>query len=190
MLQFVKRILNGLLVLLAALLIFVEDWLWDALKQLMTQIGRLPLIRWVEARIAALPPYAAMAVFLLPGLLLLPVKLLALYAITQGHALLGLGVVIAAKVLGTALVARIFTLSKPALLTVDWFAHLHGWLLRFKERIFATLHAMPAWQQAKATLAKMRALLGRLFAFGGPSRLQKRWRALYRIKRKKAEPSR
>ncbi len=190
MLQFVKKILNGLLVLLAALVIFIEDWLWDALKHLMAQIGRWPVIRWIEARIAALPPYTAMAVFLLPGLLLLPVKLLALYAITQGHALLGLGVVISAKVLGTALVARIFTLSKPALLTVDWFARLYSWFLRFKERIFAKLHALPAWQQARTMMARMRSLLRRMFGFKDRSRLQKRWRAVHRIKKKKAMPSR
>ena len=42
--------------------------------------GRL----WVEGRIHQLPPYGALAIFLLPTLLLLPVKLLALWLIGQG----------------------------------------------------------------------------------------------------------
>ena len=188
MLRFVKRLFNSLLVLLAALFIFIEEWLWEALKLLMVQIARLPVIRWIEVRIAGLTPYAAIAIFLLPGLLLLPVKLLALYAITKGHALLGRAAIISAKVMGAALVARIFTLTKPALLTVKWFARLYGWFLRFRGKIFAKLHAMPAWQQARLTMARIRSLLRRLFGSKKKSRLQKRWRAVHRYKRKKTTP--
>jgi len=33
----------------------------------MAWIGKLPGVRWCEARIAGLPPYAAMVAFLIPG---------------------------------------------------------------------------------------------------------------------------
>ena len=47
---------------LAALLMFVEEVLWESAKRLMAALGQLPLIRNVEARIRRLPPYGAAAV--------------------------------------------------------------------------------------------------------------------------------
>ena len=56
--------------------------------------------------LTSLPPYAALALFALPALALLPIKLLALWLIGQGRALLGALVILATKVIGTAIVAR------------------------------------------------------------------------------------
>ena len=72
---------------LLALLILFEEWGWVPLQRLMARLGRLPVLRRLEAAVARLPPRAALAVFLLPTLLLLPVKLLALWLIGQGKAL-------------------------------------------------------------------------------------------------------
>ncbi len=87
--------------LLALVLIF-EEWGWEPLQRLAARLARLPLWARLEALIVRLPPYAALAVFFVPMLLLLPIKLLALYWISRGHAVLGLLVVLAAKLLGTA----------------------------------------------------------------------------------------
>ncbi len=58
---------RGAFTLLAALWIFLEEWVWDAMQACMAWIGKLPGVRWCEARIAGLPPYAAMVAFLIPG---------------------------------------------------------------------------------------------------------------------------
>ena len=47
----------------------------------MAKLARLPLLAWVERRIAALPPWAAVARLRVPALALVPVKLLALFLI-------------------------------------------------------------------------------------------------------------
>ena len=73
-------------------------------------------MRRIEAAIARLPPPAALAVLLLPTLGLLPVKLLALWLIATGEALAGLAVVVAAKLVGTAVLAWLFALTQPALM--------------------------------------------------------------------------
>jgi hypothetical protein len=83
------------------------------------------LQRWVER----LSPYAALAIFLAPTVLLLPVKVLALLSITHGHPTLGLAIVLVAKVLGTALVARIYALTRRSLLSLAWFQRYHDKLL-------------------------------------------------------------
>jgi len=63
---------------LLALLILFEEWGWEPLQAALARLGRLPPLAWIEGRVAALPPYAALAVFGLPALTLLPLKLMAL----------------------------------------------------------------------------------------------------------------
>ena len=150
---------RGAFTLLAALWIFLEEWIWDAMQACMALIGKLPGVRWCEARIAGLPPYAALVAFLIPVAILVPFKLVALWLIARGHALLGLEVFIVAKIVGTALVARIFTLSRPALLTIGWFARLHAAFTAWRDRLYAYVKSLPAWQAARAWIATVRGTL-------------------------------
>ena len=101
----------------------------------------------------------------MPLLALLPVKLLALYWLGQGHFVLGLGVIIAAKVGGTAITARLFMLTQPTLMRLAWFARLFARWMAWKTRVLDALRQSPAWQAAthwvRQTQATVRALLAR-----------------------------
>lgn len=154
-----RRILRGAFGIVAALWIFAEEWLWAGLKRGMQWVGRLPLVRSVEARIARLGPKAAMALFAGPWLLLLPAKLLAFWLIGTGHATAGLGVFVVAKLVGTALLARLFTLTKPALLTIGWFRRLHDGFAAWKARVLAYVRTLRAVVWARTTAARVRAAL-------------------------------
>ncbi len=147
---------RGALTLLAALWIFLEEWIWDAMQACMAWLGKLPGVRWCEARIARLPPYAAMVAFLIPGAILVPFKLLAFWLIARGHGLLGLQVFVIAKIVGTAFLARIFALTKPALLTIGWFARFYAAFTAWRDRLYAYVRSLPAWQAAKAWIATVR----------------------------------
>lgn len=139
MARLVKRSLAAPFVILAAVVILFEDWLWQDLARLAAAIGRLPLLRSVEAFIVTLPPYPALLFFATPTLLLIPLKLVALYFMSHGQAMLGTLTIIAAKFAGTALVARIFTLTRPQLLRIGWFAWLYQRFTDFKTRVYATI---------------------------------------------------
>lgn len=132
-----------------ALLILFEEWGWVPLQQLLARIGRWPGLRWIEGRVSALPPWAAVALFVLPTLLLLPVKLLALWAIGSGHVVLGMLVIVLAKVVGTAVVARLFTLTQPALMQLRWFAWAYAQGMRAKHAVLARARATWAWRMAR-----------------------------------------
>lgn len=151
-----RRILRGFLALLAALWILAEEWIWDSLAAFMARVGRLPIIRQLEAFIARQPPYLAMISFLIPWLILLPAKFLALWLMGTGHVKSGVMVFVIAKVTGTAILARLFTLTKPALLTIRWFARLHAWYSGWRDRIYAYVKAMPSYIAAKAWIARTR----------------------------------
>jgi hypothetical protein len=163
-----KRLLGGALAVLAALWIFLEEWVWDAILALMAQLGRLPPVKWVEARVARFPPYVALACFIVPGAIMLPFKLAAFWLIAHGHGLYGLWVFVVAKVVGTAFLARILALTKPALMTIGWFAKAYNAVISWKERLYAYVRSLPAYQRARAWMkdASLRAKLWWRARFG------------------------
>ena len=131
---------------LIALVILFEEWGWEPLQRALAWVARLPALAWIERRIAALPPYAALAIFLLPTVLLLPIKLAALWLIGIGKAGLGLTVIVVAKLVGTALLARLFKLTQPALMQLAWFASAFARWTAWKDGVLAMVRASWAWR--------------------------------------------
>ncbi len=152
----VQRALRGFVTVLAALWIFIEEWIWDTLKAGMAWVGRLPGVRWVEARIVKLPPYAALAIFAIPWLFLIPAKFFALWLFGTGHARSGIGVFVVAKVVGTAVLARLFTLTRPALLRIGWFERLYLRFVAWRERIYAYVQRLSGWRIARQWMTRLR----------------------------------
>jgi hypothetical protein len=146
--RMVKRLLAAPFVVLATILILMEDWLWDDLARLAAAIGRLPIFRQLETFIIKLPPYGALVFFAAPSLLLVPVKLAALYFLSHGQATLGMATVVGAKLVGTALVARIFALTRPSLMRIGWFAWVYERFTAFKTRIYDALKSTTIYRIA------------------------------------------
>jgi len=185
--RFLKRLLAAPFVLVAIVIILFEDWLWDDLARLAAAMGRLPVLRHVEAFIVRLPPYAALVSFAAPTLLLVPVKLAALYFIAHGRATLGLLIVVAAKVVGTGMVARIFSLTRPALVQIAWFAWLHARLLGFKERVYGAIKSTAVYRMARALYGRVRAALTAWLKTRRGS-WRRRWAATRRLLRRRSQP--
>jgi hypothetical protein len=141
-LRLLKTLFSGLL----ALVILFEEWGWEPLQRALAWIGRLPGLRWLERRIQTLSPYASLALFLLPTLMLLPVKLLALWLIGQGQVIAGTLVILAAKLVGTAIVARLFSLTQPALMQLTWFASAYARWTIWKTALLAQVRASWPWR--------------------------------------------
>ena len=104
----------------------------------------------------ALPPYLALCVFALPTALLFPLKLLALYLIAKGQAAWRQRCSCAAKVVGTALVARIFQLTQPALMRIAWFAWAYSRFMPWKEAVFAAIRSTWAWRYGRIVKARVK----------------------------------
>jgi len=182
--QRLKRLLTPPFIILAAFLLWFWEWLWEPLESFMAMIGRWPVLRRVEAWIARTPRYLALACFVIPGAVLLPFKLLGLYFLGHGAAFLGVTTFIAAKVVGTALVARIFALTKPQLMEIAWFARAYSAVLRFKNYVFNALHQHPVYQRTRAMLAALRQSLKGL-RHGLIFHSMRRWKAVYRLSRRR-----
>lgn len=151
------RALQSVATGLFALLLLFEEWGWEPLRRAVAWLMRWPPLAALERAIARLPPYGALLVFFVPMLLLLPVKLGALWLIAQGHALLGVALVLAAKVVGTALVAHLFHLTQPALMRLGWFASLYTRWTGWKEAVFERVRASWAWRSARVMRRRLAA---------------------------------
>jgi hypothetical protein len=127
-----RRLMRPFLVLLA-IIFLVEAWLWRHLEPIVAAIvARIPL-RALKARIAAwietIPPAAALAVFVVPAILLFPLKLLTLWLLAHKH-LLAAGLVFTfAKLAGLGITAFVFEATRPKLLQMAWFRWVYEHVL-------------------------------------------------------------
>ena len=169
----------------AALLLLLEEWCWTLGLRLGAWLGRAPGLAWVEARVRTLPPYAALCAFMLPGLLLLPVKVLAMVAIAKGHPVSGVTTIVVAKLGGAAVVARLYALTLPTLLAVGWFARCHGWFMGWKAR---TIDQLRTYLRASAAFAKATRLL-RGIRLGWRRRRRRRVRSAIHFGGRNASPA-
>ena len=128
-----RKLLRPFIVLLALVFLF-EAWLWDHLAPIVGWIvARIPL-HALKMRLAAwiehLPPPATLVVFVVPLLLLLPLKILGLWMLAHGYWLGAVGVLALAKVVSLGVTAFVFDLTRPKLLRMEWFRRFYQWVMR------------------------------------------------------------
>lgn len=160
--KWIWRGLRGAMLVLAAVVLFIEEWGWRPLTVWAARLAKWPPIARLEARIVRVQSRWALVLFLVPAVLLFPIKLLALWLIHKGQAMLGIGVIVAAKLLGTALVGRLFILTEPQLMRIAWFARAIGWWRATKARIKAALAESTLWRSVRAAARRWRARMRRM----------------------------
>jgi len=155
-----KRLLLSLL----AVFLLVEEWLWDILTALSHKLFVWLHLASFERWLATASPRVAMAAFILPVGLVLPVKFAALMLFAHGRIVQGLVLLIAAKLFATLLISRMFAVTKAQLLTYPWFAWLYStitrWLLWAHERIRATAVYRQATKLKQAVSEKLAEWMG------------------------------
>jgi hypothetical protein len=144
--RLLRPALRGALLAVLGLLIVFEEWGWRPLAALLGYVARWRPWAQLEHAIVWLPPYAALFVFVLPSALLLPLKFIAVFLVAKGQIILAGLLFIVAKVVATALVARLFMLTQPALMQIGWFAWLYDTLVPWKDALVDRVHASWAWR--------------------------------------------
>lgn len=151
-----RRIFSAVFWFFAALVVLFEEWLWEPVRRAMLRFAQWPLVRSLSAAIASLPARWAALVFLVPVLALIPFKIGGLWLIAHGQLGLGLAVFVSAKLLGTALFAWLFALTKPALLTLGWFAALYYWVLDVQTTVHHWIRRQRPYRAALLSLRRLR----------------------------------
>lgn len=162
-LGFIRRVARGLAILALALIIVFEEWGWRPLAAMMARLARFPFVARLEAAVAALPPYGALTVFAVPSLLLLPLKLVALWLIAGGHLVAATMLFVFAKIAGTALLAYIFNLTQPSLMRLAWFRWAYETVMPWKYALTEAVRSSWAWRYGRVVKAGALAALKRAF---------------------------
>ena len=143
------------LMVLAALIILFEDFVWVRVTALVALLARLRLVARIVAWVLTRGRHTTLALFAVPIACLIPFKLFALWLIASGHIVSGILVIIAAKVTGTAISARLFVIAKPKLMTFETFVRVYNAVLRFNawaHGVIETLGIRAAIKRLKETV--------------------------------------
>ena len=133
-----KKILLSFL----AIILIIEEWLWDILSALGHALIQWLRLERVELWLTQTTPTMALVAFSIPILIVLPINLVAIGLLAHGLILQGLGLELLAKLLGTVLIARVFALTKSQLLTfgvLRWvYTTITGWLQWAHQKVVET----------------------------------------------------
>lgn len=169
-----RRALRPIWVILALAFLF-EAWLWSFLAPIVAFIVAGIPLKAIKLKLASsiekLPPAATLIVFIVPALLLLPLKFLGLWLFAQGYWLGALAMLALAKVVSLGVTAFIFEVTKPKLLQMAWFRRFYEWVMWLLERAHAI--ADPVKRRIKIWF--------RMFS---PKRASRTMRLLIRIRRR------
>jgi hypothetical protein len=170
----VRRITRPLLILLA-IAFLIEAWLWRHLESVVEWIVAWLPLRGVKARLAGvirkLPPAATLVVFIVPIAALFPLKVLGLWLLAHKHWIAAGGVLIFAKLVGLAITAFVFEVTRPKLLQLRWFRWVYEHVLIWLD-----------W--ARRLVAPVRRQVRRLLRIFRAKQTARALRLLWRIRRR------
>jgi hypothetical protein len=133
-------------------IVFIIAVLYFALDAIFATVA-IPLGRWIFSHrifarlhrwILSLGPYPTLLLFLLPLIILEPIKPLAAYLAGKGHMMHGLVLLTVGEILKLVLVERLFSVSRDKLLSIPAFAWAYGKYCAAK----TWLTSLEAWQLA------------------------------------------
>ena len=156
--------MKKLLLTLLAILLIIEEWLWDFLSACGHYLIQLLRLEKFERWLSQTSPNVALLTFMIPIMIVAPINLAAISLLIHGMLLEGVLLELFAKLLGTLLVARVFTLTKSQLLTFTVLAFIYntiiGWLRWAHAKIVDTAIYRYSREVKARVKARIKELLG------------------------------
>jgi hypothetical protein len=145
------RVLSPLVAILAFLYFLVDALFLPPIRLLGRWLGSFNIFARLGDWVRTLGPYQTLALFLVPLIILEPVKPVAAYLAAKGHYMRSIAVLVVGEILKVTIVERLFHVGKPKLLMIPAFARTYNYIMAW----YAWFEALPPWQ---AVLRHVRAL--------------------------------
>jgi len=152
-----SKILRPVIWVLAIAYFLVDALFISLLKPLERWLERVASLRRITAWIRSLGPYSSLFLFIVPLVVLEPVKPTALYLMGIGQWYAGLLVLVVGEALKILVLERLFHLTRPKLMSFRVFAWAYDWLIQ----IFAYLRSFEVWKSARRWFEEIRAFARR-----------------------------
>jgi hypothetical protein len=150
-----SRIFKPFVFLIAAIYFLVDAVFFTLFKPVIRRLAEGWAFESLRAWIVSLPPYPTLALFIVPVILLEPVKPIAAYLTATGHVVGGLMILIVGELLKLLFIERLFNVSRDKLMSIpvfawcydkfcqgqDWVASLQAWQL-MRRLSFTAKHAI------------------------------------------------
>jgi hypothetical protein len=157
-----RRALRAPIVVVAAVIVLVDEAFRALVIPAVQALATLRPVQRAEALVATLPPYATLALFVIPLAVIEPAKIYGLLLFGQGRWIAGTLTFVAAKVVGLGLAERLFAISRDKLLSIGWFAWCYRKLVGLKQAIHAWLLATSLWPAVVRMVRRAREALARV----------------------------
>jgi hypothetical protein len=145
------RVLSPLVAILAFLYFLVDALFLPPIRLLGRWLGSFNTFARLGDWVRTLGPYQTLALFLVPLIILEPVKPVAAILAAKGHYTRSIAVLVVGEILKVTIVERLFHVGKPKLLMIPAFARTYNYIMAW----YAWFEALPPWQ---AVLRHVRAL--------------------------------
>jgi len=152
-----RDLVYRLLTPLGVAVFLLEDVLIRRLGRLLGRLAALPMIARAEAWAARLPPYGALALFLLPSALIVGEKVLVILLFHHHRYWLGLGTLVFAKLFVTAAIGRILSVCHPSLSQLAWYCRADAWVRATRDRIHGAIRGTALWRTAQRVRQRLAA---------------------------------
>ena len=137
-----KRVFVPVVACVATLYFAVDVLLLSIVRPVAARLSQSPLVALLAARLGKLGAYPTLALFLVPVLVLEPVKPIGLYLMGSGHVMTGVLVITVGEILKVTVVERLFHIGRDKLMSIRAFA----WNYEIVKRLLAFLWSQPGWQ--------------------------------------------
>jgi hypothetical protein len=120
-----------------AALFLALNGLWNILDAFIWRLVSLIPVKRIKSSLIdlmnSLPPYAALLTFLIPYFLILPIKLFALWLISEDRWLLGMSTFFLIKLIGLGFLAFLFDIGRKKFLSIGWFNWIYQHIIAFRD---------------------------------------------------------
>lgn len=140
--------MRKLLLSLLAMLLLLEEWLWNHLTLFSHQLSVWLHLKRFENWLRASSAKVCLAAFAFPVILILPAKVMVLVLFANGHIILAITLLILSKLLATLIMTRMFAVSREKLMSIVWFASLYRHISEWLEWAHTRIQQTDAYQQA------------------------------------------
>ena len=148
--------MQKVLLAILAIVLIIEEWLWDTLSALGRFIDEhLGLARF-ELWLSQTTPLLALLAISIPIILVTPLNIAAVMLFANGMILQGLLLEIIAKLFGTVFIARFFKLSKKQLLTFRVIAWVYYTVTYWLQWAHEKIQNTAPYQWLKKTKAELK----------------------------------
>lgn len=176
--SWVARLLRVPALVLVTLYFLFDDVVLAAFRPVVAWAAGLRIMLRFAVFLRRLPPYPTLALFLVPFVVLEPLKILGLWIMATGRFTPGLALLLTAHVASIVFVERLFHATRDKLLTIGWFAWGYVRVMRLYDWSMGRLRATASWRWAAATIAHARLRLRAAIAAIRASRVAALARAL------------